>query len=185
MLEAEQNWEGTRCVGSGGLWEVRRNELVLFHRLGGSPLPIDWCPLGGAERCFLKHWKPAGTPKAEMVELDETQCCVVCDGECAGVALKCAGAHCVLDGLHLSLRTLTRDSRRCLDSDEEFLDGIGSIFQCKFGIEKSPPMVSFSRELRLLWLRRPWAVPGRGEVWMTARRTGMGEVISGCRSQVV
>ena len=152
----------------------RKRTLVLKHQLCGSPLPVDWCPLGGAERFFLLHWLPS--PRTETA-IDEREYCVVCGGVCTS-------GHVQLDQFHRQLRTLTRDTPAPLDNVELFSEMVWGLIEskCFLGATVEPRWRSsgeFPRQLLNLWRRGKGRVPGRGEVWIIAKQTGVSTLFAG------
>lgn len=176
---AMHRWD-SGCAQGSASWRKVHHRYVYGHVGSGRAVPVDWCTLGGAERCGLAHWFPVGElPEGAdafdcVALLDVRAYCVVCAGECEG-------AHGRLDVFCQRLRTLTRDTRVSLRSEEEMrlsvMQMVNVLWMESLGADAERICGLFSARILALWRARPWSVPERGEVWKAALATGMGAVL--------
>ena len=157
-------------------------------------MPVDWCSLGGAERCSLRHWLRAGDGDGQG---GQREYCVVCDGTCL------LERHGRLDRFCRQLQTLTRDTRRFLEDGAEFEKAIWAVMESR-GVLGEAAWVSradlgkqsgcaassrcggqpwraypeFPAGLLRVWRAGKGAVPRRGEVWRIARESGLSELFA-------
>jgi hypothetical protein len=160
-------------------WKESKDRLVLGHVLRGSALPVDWCTLGGAERCPLRHWFPVGCiDEAEYdcprcVKLEEREYCIVCEG-------MCEGRHTRLDMFHRQMLTLTRDSGDILEDENDFANVVWGLVESKFFLccadADLDKVQTFSSKLLTLWRGGKGKRPGKGEIWNIAKDSGVGSV---------
>jgi hypothetical protein len=182
VFDAGSTRYGMECVG-GASEDVRgadcnvRNSYVLGHLWRGSALPVDWCTLGGAERCFLQHWVAIGEVgkgvDASGIEsrIDKQEYCPLCDASCSV-------EHKRFSVFYRQLQTLTRDTRRLLEDEADFAYAIWGIVESKLFVgalveERWRGSGEFPRQLREIWIYGKGRVPGRGEVWRIVKKTGV------------
>jgi hypothetical protein len=158
------------CVGTLAEDGSRsKEEVVLAHKLVGSAIPLDFCTLGGAERCLLPHllpsWRLAGGARAEVY-------CVVCDGGCRR-------EHTRLKVFVRQLQTLVRDTDAPLKDAQLFHEMLSGVMTSKLfcgatvlGSEAAWSL--FTSRLLLHWLAGQGRVPSLGEVWRIAQSSGAG-----------
>lgn len=174
------------ALGSGEVFSRSASRAqaryVQRHVAVGSAVPLNWCTLGGVQRCFLPHWVRVREFSADAADDDvqsavsQTLYCAVCNGACAS-------SHPRLVKFCRFLTTLCRDTARPLE-EVSLLTEMATNFMC------SPSFLgvcldgyplqwgTFCSELFVFWRSNARRVPSAAEVWNIATGAGIGALFS-------